>query len=80
MSGPRPRLGDMPTWPRLLSEPQAAAYVGLSVNTFRGNIGGIFPAPVYIGKRKLFDRLALDGAVDTLSAQSAQREGGPDER
>ena len=30
----RPRLGDMPYWPRILSE-EAAAYVGLSVNTFR---------------------------------------------
>lgn len=79
MSGKRPRLGDLPEWPRLLSEPEAAAYVGLSVNTFRGNVGKIFPAPVYIGHRKLYDRLALDEAVDTLSAQSAQRKGGPDE-
>ena len=35
----RPRLGDMPYWPRMLSEEEAAAYVGLSVNTFRARTG-----------------------------------------
>ena len=39
MSGPKLALADLPNWPRLLSAEQAAAYVGVSVNTFMGRVG-----------------------------------------
>ena len=64
----RPRLGEMPYWPRMLSVAQAAAYVGVSVNTFKAHIGKPWPeAAARMGKRVLYDRAALDRAVDTLS-------------
>ena len=63
----RPALADMPNWPRLLSEEQAAAYVGVSLNSFKARIGDPWPAAIRFGRRKLYDRLALDRAVDALS-------------
>lgn len=68
-------LSDMPDWPRLMSEEQAAAYVGVSVNTFVANIGNPFPEPLRFGRRKLYDRTALDRAVDALSASTSQSPG-----
>ncbi len=72
MSGPKPGLVDMPHWPRLLSVEQAAAYVGLSVNAFSERIGNPWPPGIRIGRRKLFDRLALDRAVDGLSPRKPE--------
>lgn len=63
----RVQLGDMPDWPRFLSEEQAAAYVGLSVTTFRARIGNPWPQAVRMGRRKLYDRAALDRVADRLS-------------
>jgi predicted DNA-binding transcriptional regulator AlpA len=58
----------LPHWPRLLSDDLAAAYVGLSVTTFRERVGlGKLPKPVRIGKRTLWDRRMLDRQVDALS-------------
>lgn len=63
----RPHLGDMPDWPLMLAEAQAAAYVGVSVNTFKTRIGNPWPEPVRMGRRKLYDRRAIERAVDTFS-------------
>lgn len=65
-------LGDMPNWPRFLSEEQAAAYVGLSVNTFRARIGKPWPQAVRMGRRKLYDRAAIDRVADRLSEPAEQ--------
>ena len=73
MASPKPALAEMPNWPRLMSEEQAAAYVSLSLNTFRADVGRIWPEAIRIGRRKLYDRLVLDRAVDDLS----QNENGP---
>jgi predicted DNA-binding transcriptional regulator AlpA len=55
--------------PRGLSEPQAAAYVGVSPDTFRAEVkAGRLPQPVRLGRRVVWDRLALDRAMDALSA------------
>lgn len=67
MTSSKTALSDMPNWPRLLSEAQAAAYLGVSINTFRARVGDRWPEPIRDGRRKLFDRLALDRAVDGLS-------------
>ena len=67
MTAARSDLRDLPDWPRLLSREQAAAYVGVSVGMLESRIGDPFPAPIRIGGRKLYDRRALDKAVDSLS-------------
>lgn len=56
-------------WPRLMSEADAAEYVGVSVGKFRlEREAGIWPPPVQRGcRRNTFDRIALDAAVDRLS-------------
>ena len=53
-------LDGLPNWPRLLSREQAAAYLGVAPSTF-DQLGF---EPIEIGRRKLFDRNALDGWVD----------------
>lgn len=75
MTNPMPALSDLPDWPRLMSEEQAAAYVGVSVSTFVANIGNPWPEPIQFGRRKLYDRVAIDRAVDALSEHLS-----PDER
>lgn len=58
--------------PRLLSEDQAAEYVGLSAMTFLKAIeAGAYPGPIDMArfqiKRRLWDRAALDAALDRMS-------------
>ena len=72
MTGPKPALADLPHWPRLLSADQAAAYVGVSVNTFTSRIGDPWPEAIRIGGRALYDRRAIDRAVDALSKPARQ--------
>ena len=73
MTNPMPSLSDMPNWPRLLSEEQAAAYVGVSRNTFRGMVGSLWPEPVPgFGRRRLYDKEALDKAVDGISLTESE--------
>ena len=72
MSGPKLALADMPDWPRMLTEEEAAGYVRMSVTAFRDRIGNPWPAPIRFGRRKVYDRLALDRAVDALSRQKPQ--------
>ena len=71
MASPKPALADMPNWPRLMSEEQAAAYVSLSLNTFRAGVGELWPKAIRIRRRKLYDRRALDRAVDALSPRES---------
>jgi hypothetical protein len=65
-------------WPRGLSADEAAAYVGLSRNTFLRQVEeGLWPDPIKIGKRTsrhreiagrvIWDRHRLDLALDQLS-------------
>lgn len=68
VTGERHRLP--PNIPRrLLNEEQAAEYCGVSLNTFRAQSGDgkPFPPSITLGKRKLYDRMALDRAIDALS-------------
>lgn len=77
------RLGDMqgmPDWPRGLSEEQAAAYVGVSVGTFRWEVEqGIWPKPDPRGPkegRNIWDRKLLDQAYDKRSNLDQARKAG----
>ena len=55
-------------WPRLLSLELAAGYVDLSAAAFlRGVKAGRYPAPIVDGRRRHWDRLAIDRAVDQRS-------------
>jgi hypothetical protein len=54
--------------PRLLNVELAGAYVGLSAAAFlRGVELGHYPRPIQDGRRKQWDRKALDLAVDRRS-------------
>ena len=64
----KPELGDLSGWPRLLSAPTAGAYLGIHEFTFRAGVGTIWPEPMRVGRRKLWDRLAPNRAVGALSA------------
>lgn len=58
----------LPDWPRLLSEGEAARYLGLSPTNFRARWEAkSFPQPHRIGKRLLWDKRLLDRYVDALS-------------
>jgi hypothetical protein len=54
--------------PRGLSRRAAAEYCGLPVSTFdaRANEGSL-PGPVFRGRRRVWDRIALDHALNSLS-------------
>lgn len=57
--------------PRVLSEDEAAVYVGLSSATFRAGVGSRWPAPIALSaRRRGFDRLALDDAIDRLGGRA----------
>ncbi len=75
MTARRADIADLPDWPRLLSREQAAAYVGLSVNSFKIRVGREFPDPKIIGARKLWDRRQLDEAVDRLTGRAHDARG-----
>ena len=64
----KPELADLPEWPRLLSATHAGAYLGIHEMTFQQGVGSIWPEPVRVGRRKLWDRAALDQAVERLGA------------
>lgn len=72
---------ETPYGPRLLSREQAAAYVGLSPETFLKEVlAGTFPHPFPLrkAKRKLWDKAELDRALD--SRLTVEIEGDRDER
>lgn len=56
-----------PPTARLLSRPEAAAYVGVSPTTFDRMMGdGFMPAPKKVYGRVLWDVRELDAAIDCL--------------
>jgi excisionase family DNA binding protein len=60
----------LPWPPALLSEPQAAAYIGVSATTLRGMVErGDAPAPVRVGIRRLYRRIDLDAWVASLPSE-----------
>lgn len=66
-------IKDCPDWPRWLSQEQAAAYVGVSINTFAEEVAaGLWPKPMRRGKARLtWDRNLLDAASDLESGIGA---------
>ena len=65
-------ISHMPNWPRYLTREQAAAYVGVSTDTFDIELKeSVWPAPFKRGAsggRLTWDRLLLDSAADDASA------------
>lgn len=58
-------LGRLPHWPRLLSAEQAAAYCGMSDETFRQYTS---VQPLRFGRRVLYDRAKIDTWVDGIAS------------
>jgi len=70
MSAALEDLRHCPGWPLMLSDEQAAQYLGLSKEGFRQAVArGIYPAGLKgtFGKRVLWHRLALDKAAARLA-------------
>ena len=71
MSNRRPSIADLPSWPRHLSRELAAAYVGVSADTFDDEVRrGEWPAGERRGAkggRITWDRAALDHRSDLRS-------------
>ncbi len=69
-------LTHLPAWPRLLSREQAAAYCGLGTGSFdRWNV----VQPIRVGRRLLYDRHAIDRAIDKLAGFDPKDDGEDDE-
>ena len=64
--------------PRGLPLEEAAHYVGLSPNTFTEEVkSGRLPKPLRFGRRRIWDKKALDQALDHLSKlTNGNKEGG----
>jgi hypothetical protein len=80
------RLSDlegMPYWPRFLSREQAAAYLGVSAETFDDEVEeGLWPAGMRRGKqgrRITWDRVALDRAADRANDLTPDHKPGGDD-
>ena len=57
-------------WPRMMKLGTAAQYCDLSAPAFLGEVAaGRLPAPVLLGKRDHWDRLALDRALAILTGE-----------
>ncbi|WP_419906880.1 helix-turn-helix transcriptional regulator [Hoeflea sp.] len=57
--------------PRGLSRIEAAAYIGVSPGTFDKLVrDGLMPEPIPIRSRKVWDRLRLDSAFESLAADN----------
>lgn len=73
------RISLMPDWPARMGEDLASAYLGVSPTTFRARVaGGLYPAPVPDGRRRLWGRRQLDQFVDAQFGLA--HEGGPEDR
>jgi len=71
VTAPKVPIPSLPGWPRLFDDRLAAAYLSLGIECFRQHVGtGELPAPLTIGRRRLWDRLALDAACDRLRGQA----------
>jgi len=67
----------LPNWPRLMREPMAAAYLGISASMLRDR----GPEPKHVGRCAVWDRQDLDRWADALGGQpldasARQDEGG----
>ncbi|MFZ2869361.1 helix-turn-helix transcriptional regulator [Zavarzinia sp.] len=72
-------IGRLPDWPRMLSRDQAAAYLGVSVGTFTREVAaGQWPQPLDRGRRKTWDRFALDRTLDERMGVAFGAAGGED--
>jgi len=70
VTAPKIACDGLPGWPRLFNDRLAAAYLSLGVECFRQHVGtGELPAALTLGRRRLWDRLALDAACDRLRGQ-----------
>ena len=58
---------DLPNWPRLMPADLACRYVGWSKTGFLGRVGKLWPEPLRLGGKVLWDRRQLDAAVDALT-------------
>lgn len=55
-------------WPRALNRRHAAAYISVSASFFDTLVAaGVFPKPVKMGKRSLWDRDDLDRYFDKIA-------------
>ena len=64
---------DLPSWPRLMCAPLAAAYLSISPTSLRTH----GPKPKHLGKRRLFDKIDLDRWADSLSPDGTGRSAPP---
>ena len=63
--------------PRGLPLDEAAHYWGLSPNSFIEAVkDGKAPKPLEFGRRRIWDKKALDAALDQLSGMAANHQGG----
>lgn len=69
-------LSGLPAWPYALSEPLAAAFCSISVNTFRRMVDAkTAPAPTWITEgRKVWLRPALEEWLDRVAGRGASQE------
>lgn len=76
MSGspPGPAIA-LPGWPRALSEPLAASYVGLSASTFRAHVAPDVPPISLTGRRIAWLREDLDAWLDRRAGRGAASPG-----
>ena len=71
-----PARAALPWPPALLSEPQAAAYLGVSATTLRALVHeGAAPAPVRVRTRRLYRRIDLDAWAASLPCEGETRQG-----
>ncbi len=64
-------------WPRGLSLEESADYVGVSQNTFTKEVRSRrLPEPLRFGRRRIWDKKALDEALDHLSHLTNDNKGG----
>lgn len=68
MTGRKLTPDALPGWPRRLGLELAAAYLGISPSKLLEGEGKAYPAAVRDGRRKLWDRQALDAWVDAGSS------------
>jgi len=77
MTAPKMPAAALPNWPRLLSAELGGAYLSMGAGCFRAHVAaGKLPPALVLGRRRLWDRLALDGAVDRLRIEAGSGRGG----
>jgi predicted DNA-binding transcriptional regulator AlpA len=76
MTSRRHPLVDLPGWPALLSVDQAAAYCGMTHDSFAACVeAGYFPKPVNLPiKRRLWSRAAIDAALVQAASEERRRD------